>query len=159
MCVQIFAAPWTAARQASLSFTISQSLLKLMSIESMMPSNHLILCHSLLHLHSFFPSIRVFSNESALCIRWPKFFISSLLMFGQPKSRNDKLPRLYFISSHIFRYFKNPSTFSIKSHQPEGTRQNCMDYLLFYIPQIPPGIAIFQFSSVQFGHSAVSYSL
>ena len=57
-------------------------------------------------------------------------------MFGQPKSRNDKLPRLYFISSYIFSYFKNPSTFSIKSHQPEGTRQNCMDYLLFYIPQM-----------------------
>ena len=64
---------WTAARQASLSFTISQSLLKLMSIESVMPSNHLILCRLLL-LPSIFPSIRVFSNESALCISQPKYW-------------------------------------------------------------------------------------
>ena len=66
--------PWTAARQASLSFTISQSLFKLMSIESVMPSNHLILCHPLLLLPSIFPSIRVFSDESALHIRWPKYW-------------------------------------------------------------------------------------
>ena len=65
--------PWTAAHQASLFFTVSRSLLKLMSIESVMPSNHLILCHSLLFLPSIFPSIRVFSNESVLCIGWPKF--------------------------------------------------------------------------------------
>ena len=70
--VQLFVTPWTAARQASLSFTIPQSLLKLMSIESMMPSNHLICCSSLLHLPSIFPSFRVFSSESALRIRWPK---------------------------------------------------------------------------------------
>jgi hypothetical protein len=70
-CVRVFAAPWTAACQAPLSFTISQSLLKLMSIESVMPSNHLILCHPLL-LPSMFPSIRVFSSESTLRIRWPK---------------------------------------------------------------------------------------
>ena len=71
-CVQLFATPWTAAHQASLSFTISQSLLKVMSIESVMPSNHLILCHPLLLLPSIFPSIRVFSSESVLHIRWPK---------------------------------------------------------------------------------------
>ena len=73
-CVRLFATPWTAVCQASLSFTISWSLLKLMSIESMMPSNHLILCHPLILLPSIFPSIRVFSNESALCIRWPKYW-------------------------------------------------------------------------------------
>ena len=67
------ATPWTAARQASLTFTISQSLLNLMSIESVMPSNHLILC-PLLFLPSVFPSIRVFSNESVLHIRWPKYW-------------------------------------------------------------------------------------
>ena len=67
------ATPWTAAHQASLSFTISQSLLNLMSIESMMPSNHLILCCPLL-LFSIFPSIRVFSNDSALHIRWSKYW-------------------------------------------------------------------------------------
>ena len=70
--VQLFATPWTVACQASLSITDSQSLLRLMSIESVMPSNHLILCHSLLLPPSIFPSIRVFSNESALRIRWPK---------------------------------------------------------------------------------------
>ena len=70
--VLLFVTPWTAARQASLSITNSQSLLKLMSIESVMPSNHLILCHPLLLLPSVFPSIRVFSDESVLRIRWPK---------------------------------------------------------------------------------------
>ena len=73
-CVWIFATPWTAAHQASLSITNSQSLLKLMSIESVMPSNHLILCHPLLLLPSIFPSIRVFSSESVLRIRWPKYW-------------------------------------------------------------------------------------
>ena len=73
-CVQLFATPWTAAHQASLSITNSWSLPKLMSIESVMPSNHLILCHPLLLLPSIFPSIRVFSNESALHIRWPKYW-------------------------------------------------------------------------------------
>ena len=70
--VWLFTTPWTAARQASLSITNSQSLLKLMSIESVMPSNHLILCHPLLLPPSIFPRIRVFSNESALRIRWPR---------------------------------------------------------------------------------------
>ena len=70
--------PWTAAHQASLSITNSQSLLKLMSIESVMPSNHLVLCCPLLLLPSIFPSIRLFSNESALCIRWPNHWSFSL---------------------------------------------------------------------------------
>ena len=72
-CIRLFATPWTAARQASLSIAISQSLLKLMSIESVMSSNHLILCRLLL-LPSVFPSIRVFSDESVLCIRWPEYW-------------------------------------------------------------------------------------
>ena len=76
--VQLFMAPWTAAGQVSLPFTISQSLLRLMSIELVMPSNHLILYHPLLFLPSIFPSIGVFSNESALCIRWPKYWGSSI---------------------------------------------------------------------------------
>ena len=71
--VRLFVTPWTAAYQASLSITNSQSLLKLMSIESVMPSNHLIICLPILLLPSMFPSIRVFSNESALRIRWPKY--------------------------------------------------------------------------------------
>ena len=73
-CVQLFVTPWTAAHQASLSITNSQSLFKLMSIPSVMPSNHLILCCPLLLLPSIFPSIMVFSNESVLCIRWPKYW-------------------------------------------------------------------------------------
>ena len=72
--VQLFATPWTAAHHASLSITNSWSLFKLMSIESVMPSNHLILCHPLLLLPSILPSIRVFSNESVLHIRWPKYW-------------------------------------------------------------------------------------
>ena len=76
--VRLFATPWTAARQASLSITNSQSLLKLMSIELMMPSNHLILCHSLPLPPSIFPTIRVFFNESVLCIRWPKYWSFSI---------------------------------------------------------------------------------
>ena len=80
--VWLFATPWTTALQASLSITNSRSLLKLISIELVMPSNHLIsshlisshLCHLLLLLPSIFPSIRVFSNESALCMRWPKYW-------------------------------------------------------------------------------------
>ena len=72
--VRFFVTPWTAAYQASLSLTNSQSLPKLMSIESVMPSSHLILCHFLLLLPSIFPSIRVFSSESDFCIRWPKYW-------------------------------------------------------------------------------------
>ena len=72
--VQLFVTPWTVARHASLSFTISWSLLKLISIESVMTSNHFVFCHPLLLLPSIFPSIRVFSNESALHIRWPKYW-------------------------------------------------------------------------------------
>ena len=73
-CVWLFVTPWTAAHQASLSFTISWSLLKLISIDSMIPSNHLILCQTLPFLPSIFPSITVFSNEMTLCIRWPKYW-------------------------------------------------------------------------------------
>ena len=73
-CIWLFATPWTAARQTSLSFTISQSLLKFMPIESMMPSNHCILCSPLVLLPSIFLSIRVYSNELALHIRWLKYW-------------------------------------------------------------------------------------
>ena len=84
-----FATPLNEARQSSLSFTISQSLLKLMSIELVMPSNHLILCYPLLLLPSIFPSIRVFSNESALHIRWPKYWSFSFNI-----SSSSEHPRL-----------------------------------------------------------------
>ena len=87
--VQLFLTPWTVAHQASLSITNSQSLLKLLSIELEMPSNHLILCCPLLLLPSVFPSIRVFSNESALCIRWPKYWSFSFNI--SPSSENPGL--------------------------------------------------------------------
>ena len=76
--VRLFATPWTAAHQASLSITNSRTLLKLMSIESVMPSNHLVLCCPLLLPPSTFPSIRVFPNESAIHIRWPKYWSFSI---------------------------------------------------------------------------------
>ena len=76
--VQLFVAPWTAAHQASLPFTISQSLPRLIFIESVMLSNHLVLCLLLLLLLSIFPSLRVFSSELALCIRWPKYWSFSI---------------------------------------------------------------------------------
>ena len=87
--VRLFATPWTAARQASLSITNSWSLLKLMSIELVMPSNHLILCHPILLLPSIFPSTRVFPNETVLLIRWPKYW-----SFSFSTSPSNVYPRL-----------------------------------------------------------------
>ena len=93
-CVQLFATPQTAAHQASLSFTISLSLLELMSVEWMMPSNHLSHCHPLLFLPSIFPSIRVFSNESALHIKWPKYWTFSFSISISPS--NEYLGLIFF---------------------------------------------------------------
>ena len=87
--VRLFGTPWTAARQASLSNTNSLSLPKLMCIESVMPSNHVILCHPLFFMTSIFPSIRVFSNESVLHIRWPKYWSFSFNI-----SPSNEHPRL-----------------------------------------------------------------
>ena len=87
--IQFFVTPWTAACQASLSITSSRNLLRLMSFELVMPSNHLILCHPLLLLPSIFPSIRVFSNESALCIRCPKYWSFSFSI--SPSNENPTL--------------------------------------------------------------------
>ena len=94
---QLFATPWTAARQASLSITSSQSLLKLRSIESMMSSNHLILCCPLLLMSSIFPSIRVFSNGSALHIKWPKYWSFSFSI-----SPSNEYARLISLRSDWF---------------------------------------------------------
>ena len=87
--VWLFATPWTAEHQTSLSICNSQSLPKLMSIESVMPSNHLILCHPLLLLPSIYPSIRIFSNESALHIRWPKYWSFSFNI--SPSNEHSRL--------------------------------------------------------------------
>ena len=108
-CVWLFATPWTTACQASLSLTISQSLLKLMSFESVMPSNHLVLCQSLLLLPSIFPSIRVFSNESTLemfrglcqCVRSISWL---LLVLGGPQLV-DWLPGYVFLGYDLWDSF------------------------------------------------------
>ena len=98
-CVRLFATPWTPARRASLSITNSWSLLKLVSIESVTPSNHPILCHLLLLLPSIFPSIRVFSNESVLRIRWPKYWSFSFSI--SPSSEYSGLISFGWISLHL----------------------------------------------------------
>ena len=133
--VWLFATPCTAARQASLSITNSQSLLKLMSIESVMPSNHLILYHPLLLLPSFIPSTRVFSNESVLHIRWPKYWSfsvnssplmktqdwSSLRLVGSPCSPRDSkesspTPHFKSINSSMLSFLHSPTLTSIRDH-------------------------------------------
>ena len=114
-CVQLFETPWTVARQTSLSITKSQSLLKLMFIESVIPSNHLILCHPLLLLSSIFPSIRVFSNESVFHIRWLKYWSFSLSISpsneysGLISFRIDRFDLA--ISSLLQHYSSKPSVF------------------------------------------------
>ena len=132
--VRLFVTPWTAAYQASLSITNPHSLLKLMSIESMMPSNHLILCHPLLLPPSIFPSIRVFSNESALHIRWLKYWSFSfsispsneysgltyfrmdwLDLLGSPRDSPEFSPTPQFksINSSALRFLYSPTLTSI----------------------------------------------
>ena len=116
--VQLFATPWTAELQASLSRTNCQNLLKLMSIASVMPSNHVILCHPLLLPPSIFPSIRVFSSESVLCIRWPEdwsfsFSISPSNEYsGLSSFRMDWLDSLQ--SKGLSRVFSNTT---VQKHQ------------------------------------------
>ena len=113
--------PWTAALQASLSITNSQSLHKLMSIESVMPSNHLILCHPLLLPPSLFPSIRVFSNESALCIRWLKYWNFSFSISpsneysGQISFRMDWLD-LLAVQGTLKSFFQYCNSKSVLQH-------------------------------------------
>ena len=108
--VRLFVTPWIGALQASLSITNSQSLLKLMSIKLVMPSNHLILCHLLL-LSSIFPSIRAFSNESVLCIRWPKYWSFSFSI--SPSSEYSGLISFrmdWFQSKGLSRVFSNTTS-------------------------------------------------
>ena len=126
-----------AARQASLFFTISRSLFKLMSIASVMPSNHLILCHPLLLLPSIFPSVRVFSNESALCIRWPKYWSFSFsispsnecpeglisfrmdwldLLAVQGTQESSPKPQFKSINSSVLSFLYSPNLTSIHEY-------------------------------------------
>ena len=119
--VRFFATPWTAAHQASLSFIISQSLLKLMSVELVMPTN-LIFCHPLLLLPSVFPSIRVFSNESVLCIRCPKYWTASVSVL--PMNIQDWVPLrrtglISLLSKGLSRVFSNST---VQKHQFFGAQ-------------------------------------
>ena len=108
--VQLFATPWTVACQASLSITNSWSLLKLMSIKLVMPYNHLILCHPLLLLPSILLNIRIFSNESTLCIRWPKYWVSASTSV-LPMNIQDWSPLAWLVGSlqskGLSRFFSN----------------------------------------------------
>ena len=120
------ATPWTAACQASLPFAISWSLLKLMSIELVMPSNHLILCRLPLLLHSVFPSIRVFSSESALCIRWPKYWGASASASVLPVKIQGWFPLgltgvISLQSKGLSRVFSNTT---VRKHQFFGTQSS-----------------------------------
>ena len=98
------ASPWTATRQASLFFTICRRLLKLMSIELVMLSNHLVICHPLFLLPSIFPSIRVFSNESVLRIRWPKYWSFS---FSKGRGNRDQIANIHWIIEKLREVQKN----------------------------------------------------
>ena len=123
-CVWLFATPWTAARQASLSITSSQSLLKLMSVKSVMPSSHLILCRPLLLLPSILPSFRVFSNKSVLRIRWPKYWSFSFSIgpsneySGLLSFRMDWLD-LLAVQGTLWRVFSNTA---VQKHQFFGAQ-------------------------------------
>ena len=115
--VQLFATPWTIACQASLSITNSKSLLKLMSIESVMPSNHLILCCTLLLLPSIFHNIGVFSNESVLCMRWPKYWSFSFSIGPSnehPGLTSFRMDWISLQSKGLSRVFSNTA---VQKHQ------------------------------------------
>ena len=129
-CVQCFVTPWTVAHQASLSFTVSRSLLKLISIESVMPSNHLILCHPLLLPPSIFPSIRVFSNGSFLCIKWLKYWNFSFSI--SPPNEYSGL-----ISFRIDRFDLLAVQGSLKSLlQHHTSKASILQHSAFFIAQL-----------------------
>ena len=140
-CVRLFATPWIAARQVPLSSTVFQSLLKLMFVESVVLSNHLILCHSLLLLPSIFPSIRVFSNELALHIRWPKYWSLSIStsneysglasfrigwfdLLARDSLESSPAPQFKNISSSVLSLLYNPALTSIHDYW----RNHSFDY-------------------------------
>ena len=128
-CVRLFATPWIAACQASLSITNSRSSLRLTSIESVMPSSHLILCHPLCLLPSIFPSIRVFSNESALRIRWPKYWNFSFSI----SSSNEYSGLISFRTD----WFDLAVQETLKSHlQQHSSKASILQQSTFFIIQL-----------------------
>ena len=118
---------WTAAYQTSLSVTISRSLLRFMSIESVMPSNHLILCRPLFLLPSIFPSIRVFSSESALCIRWPKYWSVSI----NPSNEESGLVSFRIEETYIQKKKKNTTYIKVWENECCIHFQFHFDFLFF----------------------------
>ena len=123
--VQLFATPWTAAHQASLSLTVSQSLLQLMSNESVMPSNHLVLCYPLLCLLTIFSSIKVFSDESAFRIRWPEYWSFSLSI--SPSNEYSRLIsfRIYWLDLLLSKGFSRVfSNTTVRKHQFFGAQHS-----------------------------------
>ena len=126
--VRLFATPWTAACQASLSITNSQSRPKIMSIESVMPSNHLILCPTLLLLPSIFPIIRVFPNELALCITWPKYWI-----FGFSISPSSEQPGLISFRMDLLDLLAVQGTLKglLQHHRSKASILQCSAFLIF----------------------------
>ena len=124
---QLFVIPWTATCQPSLSFIMSQRFLKLMSIESVMLSNHLILCRPLLFLPSIFPSIRVFSNQSALRIRWPKYWSFSFSI----SPTNEHLGLMCIIGVvHFYYFYSRPVVLSRRQFCPPGDTWPCLETFL-----------------------------
>ena len=115
--VRLFITPWTSARQASLAITNSRSLSKLMSFELAMPSNHLVLCHGILLLPSIFPNIRLFSNESALHIRWPKYWSFSFNI--SPSSEHPGL--IYFMMGWLDLLAIQGTLKSLQHHRSEAS--------------------------------------
>ena len=131
--VQFFATPWTATYQASLSFTLSQSLLKLMSIELVLPSNYLIHCHPLLLLPSIIPGIRVFSSELALCIRWPKYW-----SFSFSFSPSNEYSGLISFRMDWFDLLAVQGTLKESSPTPQFQSINSLVFSLLYGPILTP---------------------
>ena len=127
-CVQLFATPWIAARQASLSITNFRSLPKLMSIESGMPSNHLILCHPLLLLPPILPSIRVFSNESTLRMRWPKYWSFSFSI-----SPSNEHPGLIFRMDWLDLLTIQGTLKSLQHHSSKASILQCSAFFTVQI--------------------------
>ena len=151
--------PWSAACQASLSITNSRSLLKLMSIELMMPSNHLILCHPFLLLPSIFPSIRVFSNKSVLSNRWPKYWSFSFSI----SPSNEYLRLISFRMNWLDLLAVEGTLKSLLQHH--SSKASVLQCSVFFIVKlshpyrtIGKTIALTQFSSVQFSRSVMSDS-
>ena len=130
-CVRLFATPWTASRQSSLSIINSLSLFKLMSIVSVMPSNHLILCHPLLLPPSIFPGVRVFTNESVLCIRWPKYW-----SFSFSFSPSNEYSGLVSFRMDWLDLLAPTLKSLLQHHSSKASILQCSDFFIVQLPHL-----------------------